>query len=42
MVHAGRDLKPEDVVELQRVAEHMSSVAERRAAFVALFLEDEA
>ena len=36
---AGRGLRPEDVAGLQRLAEGLEAVAERRAAFVALFLE---
>lgn len=36
---AGHDLKPENVTELQKLAERMTLVAERRAAFISLFLE---
>lgn len=36
---AGQNLKPEDVAELQRMAENVSLIADRRAAFIALFLE---
>lgn len=36
---AGQNLKPEDVAELQRMAENMGLIADRRAAFVALFLD---
>ena len=36
---AGGSMRPEDVRELQRVAEQVSAIAERRAAFLALFLE---
>ena len=32
-------MRPEDVHELQRVAEQVAAIAERRAAFLALFLE---
>lgn len=35
---AGQNLKPEDVAELQRMAENVSLIADRRAAFIALFL----
>ncbi|KAL0027397.1 hypothetical protein WJX79_008379 [Trebouxia sp. C0005] len=36
---AGQNLKPEDVAELQRMAENVGLIADRRAAFVALFLD---
>lgn len=36
---AGQNLKPEDVAELQRMAENVALVADRRAAFVSLFLD---
>ena len=39
MSDAGQNLKPEDVAELQRMAENVSLVADRRTAFLALFLE---
>ena len=39
---AGQNMKPEDVAELQRVAEDVSLLADRRAAFVSLFLDREA
>ncbi len=38
---AGQNLKPEDVAELQRMAENVGLIADRRAAFVALFLDPE-
>ena len=38
MLPAGQNLKPEDVAELQRMAENVSLIADRRAAFIALFL----
>lgn len=36
---SGQNLKPEDVAELQRMAENVCLIADRRAAFIALFLE---
>ena len=36
---AGQDLKPENVRDLQQMAEGMHSLSERRSAFVALFLD---
>ncbi|DBA87288.1 hypothetical protein WJX77_005794 [Trebouxia sp. C0004] len=38
---AGQNLKPEDVAELQRMAENVGLIADRRAAFVALFLDSD-
>ena len=37
----GQNLKPEDVAELQRMAENVCLIADRRAAFIALFLESD-
>ncbi|KAK9812908.1 hypothetical protein WJX72_005622 [[Myrmecia] bisecta] len=39
---AGRDLKPENVTDLQKMAEGVSAIAERRAAFITLFLDEAA
>ena len=35
---ASHELRPQDVADLQRLADGVSEVAERRAAFVGLFL----
>ena len=38
-VLAGQDLKPENVRDLQQMADGIHSLSERRGAFVALFLD---